>query len=827
MNEGRRTTNATTNAQPTLLIGSSTLVAAGDCALLLRMPTSPTTARTLGARAILLSSPEASASQRKAAAERALNLFDQGDGSAGERARNVIVTLREQLGERSEFCMVGLLRREAWAASSGSLTAVASLLRESRHVTVLLPSGAPGATSKTAQRQGVITGRVALATGDRIALAVSEEEARALLKRRPGAMGDTPQLELLLANEEPTPPPSRTVARTSDTLLTIPADNIAQAKARARARWEEGNDERSELIAAAVPPKPEGDRRRPESPTEPYTPIDRAAQAVLAERRGGGPRGGVPTRGPVERAAQPSREARSREAIRRAAQARAERSPGAEPAIERSRAERGSRPPSPLQVATRRLVSAAERRLPWLASRVPAPSLDVERKRDTSPEKATVRGRRRSATVLLVAILITATGGAASVYLNRSDPTLDAVANAREALAEASRAVEEALNPVTNLLASDPERARTLLVGATEKLITAENGGASQTEISALRERMEPALDKLFLLTRAPVFDVFDFSSATVPINITAITQGPDGYSYILDDYSGAVYRVDPAAQPNPRATVVYQPGYELFGSTTGRAQTITASGPDILIFDTSSNLWRWRPADLSGKGTLVKLRVRDGELWGNDVKIISGFAADEGTGLYRIYVVDPSARQILRYTPAPDGTGYPAAPTGYLINPASLTNVDAMAIDGDLYLAQGGAVQRYVGGSVDEWAPADPGDSVIRRAPEIRLIMSAGASRTGVLYGWDTRNQRMLAYSKGASGSVLAQYQLVASDGVVADIVGGYIALARDGGAPTFIWAESGRIRGAVLGSPITPGASPTPAPTAVPVIELPSSQP
>ena len=100
----------------------------------------------------------------------------------------------------------------------------------------------------------MITGRVALATGDRIALAVSEEEARALLKRRPGAMGDTPQLELLLANEEPTPPPSRTVARTSDTLLTIPADNIAQAKARARARWEEGNDERSELIAAAVPP---------------------------------------------------------------------------------------------------------------------------------------------------------------------------------------------------------------------------------------------------------------------------------------------------------------------------------------------------------------------------------------------------------------------------------------------------------------------------------------------------------------------------------------------------------------------------------------------
>ena len=823
MNDSLRTTNA----QPTLLVGSATLVTAGDRALLLRMPTSPTTARTLGARAVLLSAPGSNASQLKAAAERALNLFDQGEGGAGERARTIIVALREQLGEQSEVCMVGLLRREAWAASSGNLTAVASLLRESRHVTVLLPAGAPGASAGAAQRQGVVTGRVALATGDRIALAFTEEEGRALLKRRPGSASDGAELALLLASEEPPPPPPRSASQTSDTLLAIPADNIAQAKARARARWEEGNDERSELIAAAVPPKPEADRRRPERPTEPYAPIDRAAQEVLAERRGGGARGGVSTRGPAARVVQPSRDARSREAIRRAARARAERSPGAEPEIERSRAERGATPPSRLRVAAKRLTSAAERRFPWLATRVQEPSLDIERSRDTSPKQAIARSRRRSASVLLAAILITAVGGVASVYLNRTDPTLDAAANARESLAEATRAVDEALNPVTNLLASDPDRARTLLVSATEKLVVAEAGGAEASEINALRERMGPPLDKLFLLTRATVFDVFDFTSATVPIKITAITQGPDGYSYILDDFSGAVYRVDPAAQPNPRATVIYQPGYELFGSTTGRAQTISASGPDILIFDASSNLWRWRPADLSGKGTLVRLRVRDGELWGSDVTIISGFAADEGTGLYRMYVVDPSARQILRYTPAPDGTGYPAPPTGYLINPTSLASVDAMAIDGDLYLAQDGAVRRYVGGAVDEWVPADPGDSVIRSTPEIRLILSAGASRTGVLYGWDVRNERILAYSKASSGSVLAQYQLVASDGVVSNIVGGYIALARDGGAPTFIWAEEGRIRGAVLGAAVTPGATPTPAATAAPVIELPSTQP
>ncbi len=144
--------------------------------------------------------------------------------------------------------------------------------------------------------------------------------------------------------------------------------------------------------------------------------------------------------GPAARAVQPSRDARSREAIRRAARARAERSPGAEPEIERSRAERGATPPSRLRVAARRLISAAERRFPWLATRVQEPSLDIERSRDTSPKQAIARSRRRSASVLLAAILITAVGGVASVYLNRTDPTLDAAANARESLAEAIRA---------------------------------------------------------------------------------------------------------------------------------------------------------------------------------------------------------------------------------------------------------------------------------------------------------------------------------------------------------------------------------------------------
>jgi hypothetical protein len=84
-----------------------------------------------------------------------------------------------------------------------------------------------------------------------------------------------------------------------------------------------------------------------------------------------------------------------------------------------------------------------------------------------------------------------------------------------------------------------------------------------------------------------------------------------------------------------------------------------------------------------------------------------------------------------------------------------------------------------------------------------------------------------MLAYSKGSSGSVLAQYRLLSTDAAALSILSGYVSLAVDGGAPTFVWAEGARIRSAVLGTGITPGVDPSAAPTAAPVIELPSTQP
>mgnify|MGYP003350331457 FL=1 len=83
-----------------------------------------------------------------------------------------------------------------------------------------------------------------------------------------------------------------------------------------------------------------------------------------------------------------------------------------------------------------------------------------------------------------------------------------------------------------------------------------------------------------------------------------------------------------------------------------------------------------------------------------------------------------------------------------------------------------------------------------------------------------------MIAFSKGPDGEVLGQYRLAATP-TVAEMVGAYIAPAADGGAPTLVWAERGRIRSAVLGATIDPGGGGASEPTPPPVIDLPTIEP
>lgn len=811
-------------------------VAGEGSALLVREASGPTEERLLGLRAVLVVRPGIPQAALDAAARAALDEFDL-DASASpvERARRALVAVRESLGDSVQCAMLGARQDEAWSARFRAGAIAGRIADSGRRTTLKLPDDAPGVAAAALTRQEIQAARYPAHDGDRYAIAIDQATARRLLKRTDAidpeadgaaapktveAAGLVVEVRVPLTVPRGAPPLNR------ETLLSLPVDPIAAAAAQAQARWESSNAERAARIAATVPPKPEGDTSRPAPGTTPYEPIDTAARAVLDARHAAA-RGTVPPRGST-RAAPPARGERleqatrvAREAAREAAKARAERGPGAIQAIERSWVERGVDSPSPLRRAVSRAIAAIERRAPWLNPAPTAATLRAVPERSSQTvQQAERSGRRRAATLVLAAILIAGVGGLGALVLSTTSPELDAAAKARAALEQATRSVDEALDPQANLLVNDPDRVKMLLVGAMEGLLVAEAGGVDQATVDALRLRASATLNDLFNVVEVQPIGLFDFAAAGATVDIASIAVGPDGLPYAADSVTGAVYRIDPA---RGRATVVYQPGFDLAGSRTGQPLIVTSAGPEVLIFDASSNLWRWRPADTGGRGTLVKMRVRDGELWGADVRAIVGFAADPGTGLYRLYVVDPSSRQILRYQPAPDGTGYPASPTGFLITPRALGDVDGIVIDGDLYMSEGGAIARYRGGAKDSWAPADPGDEVLRPAPRYTLLASTGSAQNGVLYAWDTASRRVIAFTKGPSGTMLAQYLIGDVGGPVGEIVGGYVLPAADGGAPTFVWAEATRIRSAVLGTAVDPGPGTSAQPTPDPVIEAP----
>ena len=85
------------------------------------------------------------------------------------------------------------------------------------------------------------------------------------------------------------------------------------------------------------------------------------------------------------------------------------------------------------------------------------------------------------------------------------------------------------------------------------------------------------------------------------------MVRGSDGAPYVLDTLGKTVWRIDLAKKT---ATPVLKSGQKASGTKVADPKLITTGGPDVLVLDTKNQLWRWRPLDTKGKGTLVKIRV-------------------------------------------------------------------------------------------------------------------------------------------------------------------------------------------------------------------------
>jgi hypothetical protein len=423
--------------------------------------------------------------------------------------------------------------------------------------------------------------------------------------------------------------------------------------------------------------------------------------------------------------------------------------------------------------------------------------------RRVTPISARREAQRRAA-VALLAFIVVLGGLGISVYLagGRGRPA-DAAASvsAGQAAVNAARTnLARVVGPGNNLIENAPDRALELLTEAYEELQRAEAARVPAAQIRPIREDVVGALDQLYKVVDVADRVAFTFvpdAASPAPPDLTGLIRGPDGVPYILDRATKAVWRININER---RATAVIREGTQVGSTVAGAPRLLAAGGQDLLILDDRNVVWRWRPADDGGRGVLSTVPVSGAAEWGDDIVAMGTYLRDAEQGLYNFYVIDPSAEQILAYSPAADGSGFPREPSGRLATARSVADMTSLYIDGDIFVTEEGKVVRFASGNSDGWTANDPGDTLLREAPEYTLIASAAERRVGILYAYDSANRRVVALDK-ATGAFIEQYRLAGGHTAWNVVRAMYVVPDPDGdGPPTMYWIGRDSLRRAVL---------------------------
>jgi hypothetical protein len=423
---------------------------------------------------------------------------------------------------------------------------------------------------------------------------------------------------------------------------------------------------------------------------------------------------------------------------------------------------------------------------------------------------STRREMQRRAAVAVLALVVVVGGLGAAVFAlggrQPADEVISSIDAGQQALEQARADYRRVIGPGVDLVETDPRRAEDLLTDALEQVDKARSSGIPVATTGPLQAQIIAALDRLFGVIEVDSSTVFQFPGEPA-VRLQALVRGPDGAPFVLDALTATVYRIDVAGET---ATAVFREGAKAAGATQATPRLIAVGARDLLMVDAKNVVWRWRPANTEGKGTIRRVPVVGATEWGDDVIGIGTFVRNAEAGLYNLYVIDPSAEQILRYSPAADGSGFPAAPTSWLAAARDVSAFRSLFIDGDVWVVDDGRVLRFVNGQSEGWAVDSPGDEILRPPPQYRLISSGSPRREGVLYAFDLESERVVAFNK-ANGTYLEQYRLVGGSADWAGLVDWYVEAGVADDPDTLVWMSATALHRVTL-EPLTtaPGASP-----------------
>jgi hypothetical protein len=439
------------------------------------------------------------------------------------------------------------------------------------------------------------------------------------------------------------------------------------------------------------------------------------------------------------------------------------------------------------------------------------PSRGVPKRRVT-PLSARRETQRRAAMAVLSLVIVVGGLGAAVFVLGGKGPSGTAIATlatAQGLLADARDKLGQVISPGVDLVVNDPSQAEELLTQAFTAIDGAQRAGIPESTAGPVRTQIVAALDRLYRMTEVSSTAVFTFPEDR-DTDLRRIVIGPDGAPFVLDEGTRTVYRINLAAD---RATVIFREGKEAVGSAQWAPGLMTVGGRDLLMIDTRNVVWRWQPANSRGDGTTTRVRVAGASGWGDDLVAVGTFIRDADRNLYNLYLAEPSAQQVLRYSPAADGgvNLFPVDPTRWLTAPRDVSGITSMYIDGDMWLADRGGILRVFGGNSEGWEAEAPGDEVLRTAPSYELVASGTEQREGAIYAFDAANDRLIALSK-VNGTFLGQYRLAGGSDAWADMRDFYVERSIEGQPDAIVWISEDAVNRAVLESVTGPPAAPGP---------------
>lgn len=441
--------------------------------------------------------------------------------------------------------------------------------------------------------------------------------------------------------------------------------------------------------------------------------------------------------------------------------------------------------------------------------------------RRVTPWQSRVETQRRLAlaALALLGVVILLLGGVYFLGGLSGGPgaTISQVTEGQEALDGARAAIERVFpSSGTSLVDSDPSQARRLLLDALTALDRAESAGVSAATTAALRTQAQDGIDTIDRVRHVEASLVVDLGATLDAPDVMDLVGGPaiENAAYVVERSTRSVYRVD---LESGDVKAVLEAGQTVNRRKVGAPVMVARGGRDVVVLDDAGNLWRWRPADAKGKGTLARISFGGVTDWGDDVIDIATF--DRSAEIYNLYVVDPSAQQVLRYAPAADGSGFPSDPVGYLSAEVPLDAVRQVLVDGDVYFLLTGEVERYQSGTKTGFGLTLPDDTDLRPGLDFRLFTGSSTRRTGIIELWDAANSRIVEFNK-STGDYLQQFVLGSGGASFSDVRGLFIIEPAEG-APTLYWTTGTSVYSTLLAEPgaeptPTPEATPTPSPTA-----------